>query len=407
MEYKTFELDNGIRLIHLPVPNTVAYAGMIINAGTRDENEDEHGIAHFIEHVIFKGTKRRKAYHILSRMEDVGGDIDAYTTKEKTCLYATFMHNYYERTIDLISDILFNSVFPQKELEKEKTVIVDEINSYKDSPAEQIFDDFEEFVYPNHPLGRNILGTKKSLKSFKKSHIQEFMQRNYHTDQMVFCSVGNINFEKLVKIFSKYFSTVPENRKKTSGLNKPVYSKIVKTVKKNTFQSHCIMGNEAFSIMDKNRLSMVMLNNILGGPGLNSRLNLVLREKYGFVYNVESNYEPYRDCGLFSIYFGTDPDNLDRSMELINKELKLIKTKKMGTLQLHKAKNQIIGQVAISADSHSNLLFTLGKSYLIFGKVDDLETIQRKVEAISAETLIETANLILDDNQMSVLIYKK
>lgn len=406
MQYDIHTLPSGIRLIHKQTDSKVAYCGIIINTGTRDEAEREHGIAHFIEHVIFKGTTKRRAYHILSRLEDVGGELDAYTTKEKTCIYATFLNEYYERSMELIGDITFNSTFPEKELIKEKEVIFDEINSYKDSPAELIFDDYEELVYPDHPIGRNILGTKKDLKRFGKKHVEKFIANNYNTDQIVFCSVGDINFKKLVKLFEKHFGHVASNPRSFKRLPVEGYSPVNKTVSKKTYQAHCVMGNVAYDIMDKRRLGLILLNNMLGGPGMNSRLNLMLREKHGYVYNVESNYSPYSDTGLFNIYFGTDKENLDKATELVYRELTKLKDTKLGTLQLHKAKRQMIGQLAISSDSHANLLFTIGKSHLLFNKVESLEEINRKIELVTAGDLQDIAMEIFDFNQFSTLIYK-
>ncbi|MBN2682828.1 MAG: insulinase family protein [Bacteroidales bacterium] len=405
MNYLNHQLSNGIKVIHLPVDSKVAYAGLIINAGSRDENENEHGIAHFIEHVIFKGTEKRKAYHIISRLEDVGGDLDAFTTKEKTCINATFLSDYYERTIELFNDIIFHSTFPLKELQKEKEVILDEINSYKDSPSELIFDEYEELVFPNHPLGRNILGTKKTLKSFTKVDIQQFMLNNYHTNQMVFCSVGNISFKKLIKLLEKYFGNIPANLRNDYRNGVPDYEMFTKNIKKKTFQAHCVIGNKAYDVYDNRRLELVLLNNILGGPGMNSKLNLVLREKFGLVYNVESHYSAYQDTGLFTIYFGTDKENLQKSLALIFAELKSLRNNKLGTGKLHLAKKQILGQIAIGADSNANLLFTLGKSYLLYDKVDSLEEVERKIEKLTSEQLLETANIVFNPDELSVLTY--
>lgn len=405
MEYQFYELPNGIRLVHKLITSKVAHCGVIINTGTRDEKPEEHGMAHFIEHVIFKGTKRRKAYHIISRLDDVGGDLNAYTTKEETCIYAAFMHNYYDRALELFNDLLFNSTFPEKELEKEKEIIVDEINSYKDSPAELIYDDFEEIVFPNHPIGRNILGSKKNLKKFNKDNVQNFIRNNYHTNQMVVCSVGNIKFEKIVDLFKNHFGLIKPNIR-TNGRQKFTgYVPVEQRFKKSTYQTHCIIGNIAYKIKNKNRITLFLLNNILGGPGLNSRLNLSLREKYGYAYNIESFYTPYTDTGLIGIYFGTDKDNLQKSLRIVKKELDKLKTQKLGKLQLHKAKRQLIGQLAIAAESYSNLMLNIGKSHMIFGQVDTLDETNRKIELISSEKIMEVANEIFDQKQLSILTY--
>ncbi len=393
-------------MVHINQDSPVAHFGLLVNTGSRDEKADEHGMAHFIEHVIFKGTKRRRAYHILSRLDDVGGDLNAYTTKEETAFYATFLTPHYERTIELIGDIVFNSVFPKAELDKEREVVIDEINSYKDSPSELIFDDFEELIYANHPIGRNILGTPETLNRFGRPEIESFLENNYHTNQMVLCSVGKIPFGKLVRYAEKYFGVLPENTRSKRRKVFKDYKAIEEIKDMNTHQVHCILGNVAYNARNKKRLSLVLLNNLLGGQGLNSRLNLSLREKYGYAYNVESNFTPYFDTGVLSIYFGTDKDKLDKSLKLVHKELDKLCNQKLGTLQLKRAKDQMIGQIAISTDNKENLLFTLGKSFLLFNKFEDLPEVNSSINAITAEQLLDVANETLDPSQLSLLIYK-
>ncbi|MCU4154634.1 insulinase family protein [Carboxylicivirga sp. A043] len=406
MDYQIYTLRNGIRIIHKQDKSPVAYCGLIINTGSRDEKEEEHGMAHFIEHVIFKGTKKRKAYHVLSRLDDVGGELNAYTTKEETCIYASFLKQDFERAIELIHDITFNSTFPEKELAKEKEVIVDEINSYKDSPAELIFDEFEEMLYKNDSMGRNILGTKKKLKGFNEQMIREFMQANYSTDQMVFCSVGNVSFKKVLKWAEKYLGEQPENLRELDRPAVNLYIPESQTIEKDTHQCHVIIGNVAYDFKHDKRLHLHLLNNLLGGPGMNSRLNMALREKNGIAYNVESNYAPYYGTGVFNIYFGTDEENLIRSFNIIDRELKLLREKPLGSLQLHKAIRQLKGQMTISFDNRENLMLSMGKSYLLYDQVDSLEKIYKKIDAIKAEDLQEVANEILDPTMLSYLIYQ-
>jgi predicted Zn-dependent peptidase len=406
MEYQFYTLPNGIKLVHKNIPTNVAHCGFIINTGSRDELLSEHGMAHFIEHVIFKGTKKRKAYHVISRIEDVGGELDAYTTKEDTCIYASFLHKHYERTIELFSDIIFNSTFPAKEIQKEKDVIYDEINSYKDSPAELIFDDFEEVVFKDHALGRNILGTFDSLKQLNRQSLLNFIEENYNTDQMVLCSVGNISFKKLVHLLEKYFGNMPmNNRNKTRNVCNSYKPNILK-VQKDTFQTHCIAGNIAYKLKNKKRTQMVLLNNILGGPNMNSRLNLSLREKHGFAYNIESFYNPYEDTGVFGVYFGTDNGNLEKSLSIVKKELDRLKEKPLGKIQLHKAKQQLIGQLAIATESYASLMLNIGKSYLLFNKVDTLEKLAQKIEAITTQEILDVANEVFDWDKFSMVIYE-
>ncbi|MDD2635925.1 MAG: pitrilysin family protein [Bacteroidales bacterium] len=403
--YKTAVLDNGIRVVHKFVESDVGHCGLIINAGTRDESVSQHGIAHLTEHMLFKGTKKRRAFHVLSRMEDVGGEIDAYTTKEETCITSSFLHEFYERAIELINDIIFNSTFPSKEIEKEKEVIIDEINSYKDSPAEMIFDDFEDLIYPKHSLGRNILGTKKSLKALDNKDIKSFISEKYNTDQMVFCSIGNIKFDKLLRYCNKYFGNNPANRrvyKRQEFSNRIVENKIVKF---NTHQAHCVLGTYAYTFNDPKRLPLFLISNLLAGPGMNSRLNMALRERNGISYNIEANYSPYEDTGNFNIYFGADKENVEYGIELIFKELDLLKDKKLGPLQLSKAKKQLIGQIAIGSEIHSNILLSLGKSFLIYNQVETIKQTIDEIDTVTGEQIQKVANELFVRDKFSSLIY--
>lgn len=406
MTFESYTLQNGIRVIHGRTNSPVAYSSVMVNAGTRDETENEHGLAHFIEHVLFKGTKRRKAYHINSRLEDVGGELNAYTTKEETVIHSTFLKEDYHRAIELMYDILFRSNFPDKELVKEKDVVLDEINSYKDAPSELIFDDFEELLYPNHPFGRNILGAKKHIKRFSRSDIFTFMDRCYNTDQMVFCSIGNIPFTRVVKLAERYFGSVSANLRKVSRLPIEPSLPIIKEVRKRTYQQHCIIGCRAYDLHDPKRVAMYLLNNVLGGPGQNSRLNLALRERTGYAYNVESSYTPYSDTGVFSIYFGSDKSNFDKSLEMLHNELKVLRNKRLGVQQLAKAKRQLIGQLAISAENSESLMLSVARSYLFYNSVESFKEVNAKIESISADDLLRIANENLDPHNLTTLIYK-
>ena len=400
-------LHNGIRVIHHPFNSPVGYCGLIINTGSRDELLNEHGLAHFIEHVVFKGTQKRKMFHILSRIDDVGGELNAYTTKEETCIYASFLKEDFERAVELLYDIAFNSIFPEKELEKEKEVIIDEINSYKDNPSELIIDDFEELVFHNDPMGRNILGTPETLETFGKPDIENFIANNYNTDQMVLCTVGNINAAKIFRIATKYFGKAEPNlRIKTrSSINGYCPRKIDKNM--DTFQSHIILGNTAYDLNNPKRPGLLLLNNILGGPGMNSRLNMALREKNGIAYNVESIYSPYSGTGIFSIYFGTDEENIDRSLNIVHRELKKLRNKQLGVLQFHNAQRQLKGQITISSENKEGLMLSIGRSFLLYNKVDSLKDIYAKIDAITANDLQEIANEILDEQKLSYLIYRQ
>lgn len=406
MQYFTHTLSNGIRLVHKPADTLVAHCGLTINAGSRDEFPQEQGLAHFIEHLIFKGTHKRKAYHILSHMENVGGEINAYTSKEDTCIYASFMNIHYARCLDLVSDIIFNSVFPEKEILKEKDVVIDEINSYKDNPGEQIFDDFDGLIFRDHPLGANILGTPRHLRKFSRSHIYEFLQRNYVTHEMVISSVGRIDFAKLIRLAERYFGHIPESRKASPRSKFVQYMPETRSIKRRNHQVHCVLGNEAYGADDHYKTAMVLLNNILGGPGLNSRLNMAVREKHGFCYNIESHYQPYSDTGIFSIYLGTDHENIDKAVSLVMRELSLLREKRLGSLQLKRAKQQLQGQVAISFESNLNEMLSLGKSVLLYDRIDTIAQINEKIEKVSASDLMHVANEIMQPQQLSMLMYK-
>lgn len=406
MEFYNYTLPNGIRLVHRPANNHVSHTGILVNTGSRDEKESELGMAHFLEHVIFKGTVHRKVYHILSRLENVGADLNAFTTKEETCIYASFLNKYYDRTLELIKDITFNSIFPDKELEKEKEVIYDEINSYKDTPSEQIFDDFEEQVFSGHPIGRNILGDPKTIKKFTRSDVLKFIHHNYNTDQIVICSVGKIDFSKLIRIIEKYFIDIKPSYRNFNREKFSEYKPSIKYVKRKTFQNHCLIGNIAYSINDEKYTALALLNNILGGPGLNTRLNLAIREKYGYAYNLESNYTPYSDTGIFSIYISTENGYLERSIELINKELEKLRNKSLGVLQLKRAKQQMMGQIAIANESNLNKMLHAGRSTLHSDKAESIDEIYRKIENVTSRDLREAANEIFAAETMSTLIYK-
>ncbi|MBT3207237.1 MAG: insulinase family protein [Bacteroidetes bacterium] len=406
MQYQTQTLPNGIRLIHKQTQSPIAHCGIIVNTGSRDEDENEHGMAHLTEHAIFKGTAKRKSFQIIGRVEDVGGEINAYTSKEETFIYSSFLNQYFNRTVELLSDIFFNSIFPDKEIQKEIDVIIDEINSYKDSPSELIYDEFEEMIFKNNSIGRQILGEPKKLKNFSKTEILNFIKKKYNTDEIVFCSNGNFPFTKVKKCFEKYFYDIPQNLRNFSRNSYGNYLPEKRIEIKDTYQTHNIIGTTAYSLKDKNRVALVLLNNIIGGQNMNSRLNVALREKTGYSYNVESNYLPYTDTGVFHVYFSCDELNLQKSNDLVLREFAKLKTKKLGIIQLAKAKRQLIGQIAISYESNVSLLLSMGKNFLHFNKVESLENIFKKIEAVSSELLIEISNEILDSQKLSFLCYK-
>jgi len=402
----TYRLKNGIRLVHRPTDSEVAHFGLIVQTGTRDELPDEHGMAHFMEHMFFKGTRRKSAFQIISRLEDVGGEINAYTTKEETAIHASFLRQDYLKAIELIQDIFFHSSFPEKEREKEATVILSEIQSYEDSPSELIFDRAEEILYPDHAIGRNILGSEESLSRFRNGSIDKFLMENYATDEMVLSSAGKLEFRRLIHAAEKYFSDIPF-KTRIRERTQPVASTARKLVEqRNAYQKHCMLVGEAYPLTDRRRLQLYLLNNILGGPGMNSRLNMALRERRGFSYSAESHYAPYTDTGAMMVYFSCDPERFSQSLRVTREEIRKLRSRLITDSRLRHARKQLIGQLAIAYESNEHLMLTTGKRMLVFGQVESLGEIQLKLERITAEQLKETAWEVLDPEQMNVLIFE-
>lgn len=399
-------LPNGIRVVHKPDASPVSYCGIAINVGTRDEQPEEHGMAHFIEHMLFKGTAKRKSWHILNRLETVGGELNAYTTKEETFVYATVLTADFERAMELCADIVFHSTFPQNEIEKETEVIIDEINSYNDSPSELIFDDFEALVFDNSTIGRYILGDEQTLRGYKTEDAVRFVRRNYHTDQIVFFSLGNMPFYKVARWASKYMGDIPPFLSDGSRAPLSDYRPQMRVIEKTTHQSHVVIGNRAYSLADDKRLALYLLNNILGGPGMNSRLNVALRERSGIAYNIESNFTSYSDTGIISIYFGTDFKNSERSAQIVLNELKKLRTQKFSDLQLSRAKKQLICQLAISQESKEALSLNLGKSFLYFDRFEPLPELCVSLEKITSSDMLEVANEVFCEEQLSKIEYR-
>jgi predicted Zn-dependent peptidase len=405
MEFDTFTLPNGLRVLHKQDRSPVAHCALIINAGSRDEGPHQEGLAHFIEHMLFKGTQKRKAYHILSRLDDVGGELNAFTGKEETTLYTAFLSEFYPRALELLFDISFQSVFPEKELAKEKDVVLEEISSYMDSPSELIFDDFETLIFKGHPIGRHILGTPESVKGLTREDVTGFIHGFYNPEQMVLASVGNLSPAKFKQLAEKYAGHFPANKRLQNRKPLNGYHAENLTTPKDTFQAHLILGNRAYDMRHKRARTLILLNNLLGGPGMNSRLNLNIREKYGFAYNIESFYTPYTDTGIFGVYAGTDHTTIDKTLTLIHRELKLLREKPLGTLQLAKAKKQLMGQIALAQESNGSLMLSLGKSLLHFNRVDTLKQVYDKIEAITVGDVQDVAQEVFDPKQLSLLTY--
>ncbi len=411
MDYQLITLPNGLRAVHKQVLGTqIAHCGFIIDVGTRHEAAHENGMAHFVEHLLFKGTSKRKTFHILNRLDVIGGELNAYTTKEKTCLYASFISKYFDRAIELLSDLTFDSQFPEREVEKEKKVIVDEIQSYQDDYAESIFDEFEGKIFAHNSLGTNILGTVETVSGFTQASLWDFYRRHYTASNIVFSYVGDMDFKTFERKIHKQFThlNIKPSAQKTSletsilDSSKAVFKDIIT---KNSTQAYCILGSLAYSASDSKRYALTLLNNILCSDSMNSRLNMSIREKNGLVYGIESSYVNYSDTGYFNIFFSCDKQYYKRVLKLIDKELTRLKNKPLGKLQLHLAKQQFIGKILMSEESRVDLMLLLGKNILDKGFVDSLETICQRIENLTSDELMLVANEIFDANKTSQLIY--
>ena len=405
-DYDLYELPNGIRVLHKQVLHTkIAHCGFLLDIGSRDENEHQLGLAHFWEHMAFKGTEKRRSFHILNRLETVGGELNAYTTKEKICFYASLLSTHFERAFELLTDLTFHSVFPEREIEKERGVILEEMSMYLDAPDDAIIDDFDEVIFGQHALGHNILGTRQSVSSFQQKDFRDFLSEQIRTDRLIFSSVSNLPFKEVKRMADKYLAPLPARlgpRPRTPFTN---YQRVEQLERKPITQAHCLIGGPAYAIEDPRRIPFFMLTNILGGPGMNSRLNLGIREKYGLVYTIDATYSPYTDTGLFGIYFGTEKKQVNRTVALVQKELKQLREKTLGSTQLHTAKEQLMGQLAMAEESNGGLMQLLAKSTLDIGRVEPLNEIFDRIRKITASELAELANDILREDNLSVLQY--
>ena len=458
MKYNTYTLDNGLRIIHLPSDSKVVYCGYQINAGTRNEEPGEEGLAHFCEHVTFKGTERRKAWHILNCLESVGGDLNAYTNKEGTVYYSAILKEHIARAVDLLSDIVFHSVYPQAEIDKEVEVICDEIESYNDSPAELIYDEFENILFKGSPLGHNILGTAEQVRAFKTEDALRFTRKLYRPDNAIFFAYGDIDFKKLVKLIQKALGECPKSRElacsadyksaetpteeriaeetptkeriteetptgetpteemeagdanhKVQSSKFNVQSKVAGqtiVMQKNTHQAHVMIGTRAYDVNDDRRMPLYLLNNMLGGPGMNAKLNLALREHNGLVYTVESTMVAYGDTGTWSIYFGCDEHDVKRCLRLVRKELDKFMQKPLSDAQLKAAKKQIKGQIGVACDNRENFALDFGKSFLHYGWEKNVDRLYEQVDEITAAQIQAVAQELFDKDRLTTLIFK-
>lgn len=404
MEFYTYTLPNGIRGIHRQVRGAVAHCALVIGAGSRDEQPDQYGLAHLTEHAFFKGTERRRAWQVNCRLENLGGELNAFTTKEETTIHATTLRGDFAKAAELIADVAFRSTFPEREIEREKEVIVDEINTYKDSPADMIYDTFEDMIFAGSELGHNILGRKAALMRYDGDAIRSFTARTHTTDRMVFSSIGNFSPKTAEAVALRHFG---DQKATTRGFERTVPAAVApfeKGVAKHTHQTHCIVGNRACGIDDERRLPLALLVNILGGPSANSLLNVEIREKHGLSYNIEATYTPYGDTGLVAIYFSSEHANESQCIELIDKQLRHLRTTSLTARQLSMAKKQFIAQLAIASESNESYMLSAGKSLLTHGAVDTMEEVYAKIRALTAAQLTEAAEEAFSD--MSRLIYR-
>jgi predicted Zn-dependent peptidase len=406
MDYQVTTLANGIRLLVKPSVSSVSHACIIVNAGSRDEREGKDGLAHFIEHLLFKRTEKRSTNQILNLLESVGGDLNAYTTKEYTCIHASFMNAHLERALDLFQDLIFHSTFPGEEMDKEKGVILDEIASYEDQPEEAIQDDFEDMVFSGHPLGRNILGTVNTVPAFTRDDIATYIAENYRTDAIIVGVTGNYDLKWLARKFEKFFGAVPANPGTPGRVTFSDYRRRELREQKPINQVHCMLGNEAYSLYDPRKTGLLLLNNILGGQGMTSRLNLEIRERYGIAYTIESSYTPMADTGLFSIYFGTDAEKAERALTLTHRELRKLRETKLGLQVLHRAREKFKGQIALSEENRLGVLISMCKSVMDYGKADTLDEIFAKIDAVTGEQLLEIANEVFQPDKLSLLSFE-
>jgi len=405
MEYNVHTLPNGIRLLHVPSTSTISHSCIIINSGSRDEKAEQSGLAHFIEHLVFKRTEKRNTNQILNRLESVGADLNAYTTKEYTCIHASFLNPYLDRTLELFNDIVFHSTFPEDELEKEKGVILDEIASYQDQPEEAIYDDFEDLMFAGHPMGRNILGSAESVASLQKSDIKKFIAENYHTDKIVVAVIGNYSLNQVVKVGAKHYSDIPENlhkRQRVVPVKLPVFEQVQS---RPIAQAHTVLGCQAYSLHDNLKTGLLLLNNHFGGTGMSSVLNLQIREKYGIAYTIESGFSPLTDTGIFTLYFGTDIEKVDKARTLIDKEFRKLREKPLTDIQLQKAKNKFIGQIALGEENRIGLIISMAKSLLEYDRIDDLETVFKKIQSVTTDEAATICTEILDERNLSSLTF--
>lgn len=401
-----FTLDNGIRVAHKQVSNTrIFHCGLILDIGSRDETPEQFGIAHFWEHMAFKGTQKRKAFHIINSLDSVGGELNAYTTKEKICFYASVLDSFDDKALELITDITFNATFPQKQIDKERQVILEEMAMYLDTPEDAIQDDFDELVFKGHSMAHNILGTSENVKRFRSKDFKDFIRENINTQRIVVSIVSSLPEQRIKRLVNKHLASIPAMAFGKSRILPHILPVEHKEVKKDILQAHYAIGKQTFPINHESRLKFAMLVNLLGGPGMNTRLNMALRERLGYVYGVDAHYNAYTNTGLFSIFFATDKKNLKRSINVIDREIKRVKEKKLGKLQLHSLKEQMMGHLAMAAENNVGIMLSMGKSLLDQDKISSIDEVFRKIKRVTASELQDLAVQELEIDYMSSLTY--
>lgn len=405
---KMHVFPSGLRLVYHPSQGAISHCGIMIGTGTRHEPSDKNGLAHFIEHVIFKGTRKRTAYQVLNRLESVGGDLNAYTTKEETCIHASLLHEHFERAVELLSDIVFNPSFPNKEVEVERGVVLDEINSYLDNPSEQIFDDFECMVFKGLPLGNPILGTADSVKSFHRNDLLKFTKANYTTDRMVFSYVGDLSFEEVKTCVARHMNAHRKSGKEPASQKRnPSNKNVVRVINRHTAHDHFICGGKAYAANSNKRFGLFLLNNILGGPGMSSRLNMNIREKHGYTYHIESGYHTFSDTGLFHIYFATESGFFDKCHALVRKELDKLMRDRISSSRMAMYQYQLKGQIALGQENRAGYMLNNARNMMLYGKPMDLQQVMRKIDALTPSDLMEIANELFAADRLSALHYKR
>ena len=400
-------LNNGITIVHRQVMHTeISHLGIMLDIGSRDELDNEQGLAHFWEHLAFKGTQKKNNMQIINRLEVIGGELNAYTTKEKICFHASVLSPYFERALELITDITFHSIFPAKELEKERSVILEEMSMYYEAPEDAIQDDFDELLFPNHSLGVNILGTQETVNSFKQSDLNAFIARNMDTSRIVISSIGKHSHDKVFKWAEKHLGHIPAKRNQVKRILPPAMKPVERITKRGLNQSHVALGRQSYAIKHPDRLAFFMLINLLGGPSMNSLLNVSIREKRGLVYSIEANFTSYVDSGFWAIYFGTESNQVNKSVKLIHKEFEKLQDRSLSPAQLLKIKSQLKGQMAMAEESNLNFMLMMAKSLLDREKIETLDEIFEQIDLVSSEQLQRLAQEMLQADQLSCLIFE-